>query len=84
MKPVLVSEGVTSLREAARAGLGIAVLGWFVVARVFGHKQLGIAFGLALGSHIILDIIQHEPNIQFAWFLAFLAPRASRALFQDP
>jgi DNA-binding transcriptional LysR family regulator len=26
MKPVLISEGVTSLREAARAGLGIAVL----------------------------------------------------------
>jgi DNA-binding transcriptional LysR family regulator len=26
MKPVFTSEGVTSLREAARAGLGIAVL----------------------------------------------------------
>jgi DNA-binding transcriptional LysR family regulator len=26
MKPVFISEGVTSLREAARAGLGIAVL----------------------------------------------------------
>jgi DNA-binding transcriptional LysR family regulator len=43
MKPVLVSEGVTSLREAARAGLGIAVLpDWLIHEDILSGRLIRV------------------------------------------
>jgi len=43
MKPVLISEGVTSLREAARAGLGIAVLpDWLIREDIVSGKLVRV------------------------------------------
>lgn len=46
------------------AGLGIGVLLWAATRWVFQRPQLAAIFGWVAASHIVLDVIQHEPNIR--------------------
>ncbi len=52
--------------HSVASALAIGVLGWGILALYFGKPKLGALFGLLLMSHVALDIVQHEPNIQLA------------------
>lgn len=43
----------------------VALLAWLVL-RAFGRKQLGLAVGLGVISHILLDLLTHSPDIAVA------------------
>ncbi|MGM7774506.1 hypothetical protein ACSVHC_00750 [Arthrobacter sp. KNU-44] len=50
-------------------GLGLGVLLWALLRWGFHKPALATVFGLTTASHIILDIIQHEPNIRLVPWL---------------
>ncbi|MDQ6920552.1 MAG: hypothetical protein M3170_03000 [Candidatus Dormibacteraeota bacterium] len=52
--------------HSVASGIALGVLGWAIFALYLDRPKLGLAFGLALASHVALDIVQHEPNIQLA------------------
>lgn len=47
-------------------GLGGGIVVGAVLAWGFRRPRLGVIFGAVFASHIVLDVIQHEPNIQLA------------------
>lgn len=51
-------------------GLGLGVIAWAALRWVFVKPQVATVFGLVTASHIVLDVIQHEPNIRLAPWLA--------------
>jgi len=51
-------------------GLGIGVLLWVALRWPFRRPQLAAVFGWVAASHIVLDVIQHEPNIRLVPWLA--------------
>lgn len=46
--------------------LGVAMLTWIVLDRVMGKRALGIAVGLGIASHLVLDLLTHSPDIALA------------------
>jgi hypothetical protein len=48
------------------AGFGSAAAAYVIIRWGFGHPRLALAVALAMGSHIVYDLIQHEPDIQIA------------------
>jgi hypothetical protein len=52
------------------AGLGGAALLWAVLRFVVRRPQIATVFGWVFASHIVLDVIQHEPNIRIVPWLA--------------
>jgi hypothetical protein len=51
-------------------GLGLGVLLWAALRWVFHRPQIAAVFGWVAASHIVLDVLQHEPNIRLAPWLA--------------
>jgi hypothetical protein len=51
-------------------GLGLGALVWGALRRVFRRPQIAAVFGLVTASHIVLDVVQHEPNIRLVPWLA--------------
>jgi hypothetical protein len=51
-------------------GLGIGVLLWAALRWLFRRPQLAAIFGWIAASHVVLDVIQHEPNIRLVPWLA--------------
>jgi hypothetical protein len=51
-------------------GLGIGVLLWAAMRWVFRRPQLAAISGWIAASHIVLDVLQHEPNIRLVPWLA--------------
>ena len=50
--------------------VALAFVVWLVVAVALERPRLGFALGLGVVSHVLLDVIQHEPNIRllpFTW-----------------
>jgi hypothetical protein len=45
--------------------LGAALLVWPVV-RALGHPRLGIALGLGVASHLVLDLLTHDHDVAIA------------------
>ena len=52
--------------HSVASGFALGVLGWAILTLYMNKPKLGVIFGLALMSHVALDIVQHEPNIQLA------------------
>lgn len=50
-------------------GFGTAVLAYVIIRWGFRRPTIALAVGLAMASHIVYDVIQHEPDIRLAWFL---------------
>jgi hypothetical protein len=46
--------------------LGYSVAAWLILAVGFGRRVLGTAIGLGIGSHLVLDLATHLPDIQLA------------------
>jgi hypothetical protein len=51
-------------------GLGLAALVWAMLRWPFRRPDIGAVFGLVTASHIVLDVVQHEPNIRIAPWMA--------------
>jgi hypothetical protein len=50
-------------------GLGGGLLLWAVLRLAFKRRDVATVFGLVFASHIVLDVIQHEPNIRLVPWL---------------
>ena len=50
-------------------GFGSAILSYAIIRWGFHRPKVALAVGIAMATHIVYDLIQHEPNIQIAWFL---------------
>jgi hypothetical protein len=50
--------------HSVATAVGLALVVWSVAAFALKRPQLGFALALGVVSHIILDIIQHEPDIR--------------------
>jgi hypothetical protein len=48
------------------AGFGSAVVAYAILRWGFGRPRVALAVALAMASHIVYDLIQHEPDIQLA------------------
>lgn len=46
--------------------LGVAVVACLVLRGAMGRRQLGLAFGLGIASHLVLDLLTHQPDIALA------------------
>jgi hypothetical protein len=46
--------------------VGIALLAWFGITKVFSKPTLGLSVGIGLISHLILDLITHAHDIALA------------------
>ena len=51
----------------------LAILAWLVIGIGFKKRSLGIAIGLGILSHIVLDLVLHEQDIQLTPFSTGLA-----------
>ncbi len=67
----VINLGYLPFSHSVLTGAGLAILTWLIVAK--GFKQPAVATALAIGvaSHLVLDIIQHEADIQIAPFIAY-------------
>ena len=45
---------------------GYAIAAWLILAFGFRRKVLGAAIGIAIGSHLVLDLATHLPDMQLA------------------
>ncbi len=62
--------GVLLYSQLVASTLAVACLLWLLIRAVIGDARLGWAVALGVVSHIVLDIIQHEPDIRLlplAW-----------------
>jgi membrane-bound metal-dependent hydrolase YbcI (DUF457 family) len=48
------------------SGLLLALLAWLVIAKGLRNKDLGLAVGGGIVSHLILDLVTHAPDIAIA------------------
>lgn len=46
--------------------LVVALLAWLLISRKDGHRELGAAVGLGIASHLVLDLLTHQPDIALA------------------
>ena len=49
--------------------MGVAVLAWIIIGKGFGYPDIGIAVGIGVISHLLLDLITHSNDIAIAPFL---------------
>lgn len=63
------------------AGVGLALLAWLIVAKGLRHPLIGAALGVAVVSHILLDLVVHARDIQLAPGIA--VPMLGLGLYHD-
>jgi len=83
VKPVLLAEGVTALREAALAGLGLAVLPLFLIREDLSAGRLVRILPAWSGNPIALSAIyvrQRTTPIRVRAFIDYVAQHAQREL----
>lgn len=51
-------------------GFGLAAAVWALLRWPLHRPQIAAVFGWVTASHVVLDVIQHEPNIRIAPWLA--------------
>jgi hypothetical protein len=49
--------------------LGVALLSWFIISKALSQPVIGIAVGIGVISHLILDLITHSSDIAIAPFI---------------
>lgn len=59
--------------------LGVAVLAWLVLGGGFGKAKLGAAVGIGIASHLVLDLLTHQHDLQLAPFVS--EPRLGLGLY---
>ncbi|MCL4533552.1 MAG: hypothetical protein M1370_00105 [Bacteroidetes bacterium] len=63
-------------------GLGLGILTWLGISRGLKRPELGQATGIAVASHILLDLPLHEPDIQEAPFVD--QPKLGGSIYKSP
>ncbi|MCX5891363.1 MAG: metal-dependent hydrolase [Deltaproteobacteria bacterium] len=48
---------------------GVGIAAWLVIAKLFGLPEVGLAVGLGILSHLVLDLITHSQDIALAPFI---------------
>lgn len=48
---------------------GTSVLSWFVISKGFGMPEIGLAVGVGIVSHLVLDLITHSRDMAIAPFI---------------
>ena len=59
--------------------LGVAVLAWLVLGKGLGKARLGAAVGIGIASHLVLDLLTHQHDLQLAPFVS--EPRLGLGLY---
>jgi hypothetical protein len=49
--------------------IGVALLAWLIISKGLGLPEAGIAVGIGVISHLILDLITHSSDIAIAPFI---------------
>jgi hypothetical protein len=63
------------------SGFGIALLAWFALAKGLRRPVLGAAVGVAIASHVALDLLVHARDIQLA--PGILSPLLGSGFYQS-
>jgi hypothetical protein len=50
--------------------LFVAVLAWLILGKVLDKGKLGAAVGIGIASHLVLDLLTHQPDLQLAPFVS--------------
>lgn len=69
----LVHLGYLAWSHSILSTVVFAVFAWLVIDKGFKKRPLGIAVGLGIVSHIILDLLLHEQDIQLTPFSSAIA-----------
>jgi DNA-binding transcriptional LysR family regulator len=72
ISPIFISEGATSMREAARTGLGICVLADFLVSEDISTGQLVRVLPQWKASEISVHVVYHAHRMLPARVRAFI------------
>lgn len=48
---------------------GVAVLSWIIFTYIFDMPAVGLAFGIGVASHLVLDLVTHQRDIPIAPFI---------------
>src|SRR5262249_19821953 len=72
ISPIFISEGATSMREAARSGLGICVLAHFLVCEDILSGQLARVLPQWKASEISVHVVYHAHRMLPARVRAFI------------
>ena len=48
---------------------GMSILAWFVISKGFGKPEIGLAVGIGILSHLVLDLITHSRDMVIAPFV---------------
>jgi len=48
---------------------GMSILAWFVISKGFGEPEIGLAVGIGILSHLVLDLITHSRDMAIAPFI---------------
>jgi hypothetical protein len=48
---------------------GMSILSWFVISKGFGKPEIGLAVGIGIVSHLVLDLITHSRDMAIAPFI---------------
>jgi len=59
--------------------LGVALLAWLVISNGLGLTAIGLAVGIGIVSHLVLDLITHSDDIVLAPF--FKSPKFGLGLY---
>jgi hypothetical protein len=49
--------------------VGASILGWFVMSKGFNKPEIGLAVGIGIASHLVLDLITHSRDMAIAPFI---------------
>ncbi len=50
--------------------LGVAVIAWLILSKGLGKEKLGVAVGIGIASHLVLDLLTHQADLQLAPFVS--------------
>lgn len=64
------------------SSIALSLLAWFLVSYVFKRPRWALAIGVAISSHIVLDVATHVQDIQLAPGLAW--PKLGSGLYAVP
>ena len=45
---------------------GMSILAWFIISKGFGNAEIGLAVGIGILSHLVLDLITHSRDMAIA------------------
>jgi hypothetical protein len=60
---------------------GMSVLSWFVISKGFGKPEIGLAVGIGIASHLVLDLVTHSKDMAIVPYIK--GPKFGLGLYAD-